>query len=623
MLGFVLVALVGLPAPQDTTTVDAPVYTNEAYGVSLPRPFDDWVFEPATDRQTTTVIFLPRDAAASTQLLGALGLTHFDRPVALARVANQRIESTWQRRLGPTFEVLVRDSLTVAGLPAVRVLMSGAMDHVALDVEEYMIARDSDLVLLQFRYPRGLPRDSIAEGYRRVIGGLKIRGSPPVEQALPPAFAESVAMAGVVPAGPWVVAAYEAVVRYDTQAVRADIAVKVDLVNTGTAPADSVALWIWPAFTLDSVRGLSGALALRRRGSVSWVHMAGAVDPQEGASLTVFYQVARGARPYPSPLLGLSASGAYFATGWLPRVEPAVDSAGQPLRQSRPAVTLSFDLPEGWSAVAQGHLSSNATSPGRRRMTWRTGDVVPALSVFALGPYRVIARRDSGVAVSVWLTPDDSLSSAAIDSLAGLVRSAWAFCGRAFGRLPLDEINVAVTDLPDVRGFVGTLLIPHPTQPGSASADSESAPVRLPTFTAVARELARSWWGGSVAAEGPASAWILESFPAWTADAAMGALLGDSLRQRSVREAEETWRTLFQDRDVPLARVPVSAASVGLLRSKGIAAIEAARRAAGDSQFREALLLLAVEHRNDWVSLQDALTAFGADAGTVLRPYLY
>jgi hypothetical protein len=99
-------------------------------------------------------------------------------------------------------------------------------------------------------------------------------------------------------------------------------------------------------------------------------------------------------------------------------------------------------------------------------------------------------------------------------------------------------------------------------------------------------------------------------------------LRGDTVRQRIVRDAEAGWRALPPSRDVPLSLAPQST-SADLLRSKGVAAIEAARRAAGESRFREALLLLAVEHRNSWITLDDVLAAFGPDAAAVLRTYLF
>jgi hypothetical protein len=623
MLGFVLAALVGLPAPQDTSTVDAPVYVNEAYGVSLPRPFDDWVFEPATDHQTTTVIFLPRSVPASEQFLGALGLTRFASPVALERVASQRVEGTWRGRLGRSFELLGRDSLSLAGWPAVRVLMSGAINHVAVDVEEYMVARDSDLILLQFRYPRGLPRDSIAAGYRRVVGGLRIRGATALAPPPPPALADSVAAAGVVPPSPWEAAAYDALVRFDAPRARADIAVRMDLVNSSVLAADSVAIWLWPAFVLDSVRGISTNWAVRTNGSVSWVRLPDAIQPLEGTSFTAFYHVERTDRPLPSRLLGIAPEGAYVATNWLPRVQPERDSAGQAVPEVRARMTLRFDLPAEWSAVAAGRLTSDATSLGRRRMTWRTDQMTPALPAFALGPYRVLTRREQGVAVSVWLTPVDSLSSPDVDSLAAAIRAAWGFCGRVFGRLPVDEVNVAATAGPGVHGFASLIMIRHPTGPTPSLSVSTLVNPRLPTFAALAREVARTWWGTSVAAAGTGSAWILESFPAWAAMATQAALQGDTVRVRLVREAEEEWRALPPGGDAPLSQIPVVEASTELLQSKGVAAIEAARRVAGEARFREALFALAVEHRNSWITIDDVLAALGPAAAAVLRPYLY
>jgi hypothetical protein len=623
MLGIVLAVLVSLPAPQDTATLDAPVYANEAYGVSVPRPFDDWVFEPGVGPQTATVIFHPRAAPLRNQLWGALILATFPSLVALRQVTDQRVAATWRRLLGRTYALLAGDSLAVDGLPAIRTLMSGAINHVALDVEEFTIARGSDLIILQLRYPRGLPRDSIAVGYRRVVGGLRIRGAPAPGPVTPPALADSVAAAGVVPESPWEAPAYDALVRYDAQQARADVAVRVDLVNTSATPADSVAIWLWPALALDSVRDVTANLALRTRGSVSWIRLPGVVQPQEATWFTVYYHAARGDGPLPARLLGITPAGAYFATDWLPRVQPVLDSAGQAVQETRARITLRFDLPEQWRAVAQGHLTSDVTSLGRRRMTWRTGDVIPAMAAFALGPYRVLTRREQGITVSVWLTPADSLPSPAIDALAASIQAAWSFCSRAFGRLPIGEINVTATDLSDVRGFDGLLLMGHPTAFTPPSPDSTPGHPWLPTFGVLAREVARTWWGNSAMAAGTGSAWILGSLPAWAAIAAQGVLQGDTVRQRLVREAEATWRAMPQGRDAPLSRIRVSETSAELLQSKGVAAVEAARRAAGEARFREALLLLAVDHRNSWVTLDDVLAALGPDAGAVLRPYLY
>jgi hypothetical protein len=619
MLGIALALLVGLPAPQDTATLDAPVYANETYGVSVPRPFDDWVFEPGVGPQTTTVIFHPRAALLRDQLWGALILADFPAPVELRRVTDQREAATWRRLLGRTYALIAGDSLTVDGLPAIRMLMSGAINHVALDVEEYTIARDSDLIILQLRYPRGLPRDSIAAGYRRVIGGLRIRGAPAPLAPPPPTLAESVARAGVVPRAPWEASAYDALVHYAAAEARADFAVRVDLVNTGPTPADSVAVWLWPAFTLDSVRGVGANLALRPRGSVAWVRLPGAVQPQEATSLTVHYHAA-GADRLPAPLLAFTQVGAYVATDWLPRVQPVQDSAGQIVQAARAGVTVRFDLPEEWRAVTQGHLSSDGVSQGRRRMTWRTGGVWPALPAFALGAYRVLTRPEQGITVSLWLTPADAPSSAAVDSLAISVRTAWSFCSQAFGTLPMSEINVVATDAANARGFAGLVFIGH--GPGPARPSSASNP-GLPDLPVLTRELARTWWGNSAAPAGAGSAWLLESFPAWAATAAQGVLQGDTVRQRLVREAEAGWRALPAGRDVPLTLSPASGTSADLLRSKGVAAIEAARRAAGEARFREALLLLGVEHRNSWITLDDVLAAFGSDAGAVLRAYLF
>jgi hypothetical protein len=166
-----------LALQQEPAVVDQPVYVNAHWGVSLRRLFDDWVFAPDSARGSTTIIFQPRNGSLGEQLWGALILSSWGRPVPLRQVASRRITSTWRSTLGGSFDLRARDSLDIDGFPAVHIVMSGVIGRTAVEVEEYLIARDSDLVALQFRYPRGLPRDSINAGYLRSLAGLTLRGA--------------------------------------------------------------------------------------------------------------------------------------------------------------------------------------------------------------------------------------------------------------------------------------------------------------------------------------------------------------------------------------------------------------------------------------------------------------
>jgi hypothetical protein len=177
-----------LALQQEPAVLDTAVYENAALRLAVPRPFPDWVFLPATERGTTTVIFQPRRAALSDQLWGALVVTSWGRRVPLREVADRRLRSTWRLTLGAGYRLLARDSLAVDGWPAVRLLVSGAIARAALEVEEYLVARDSVLIVLQLRYPRGVPRDSIATGYRRTVAGLRV-GRTEVAAPAPPATA--------------------------------------------------------------------------------------------------------------------------------------------------------------------------------------------------------------------------------------------------------------------------------------------------------------------------------------------------------------------------------------------------------------------------------------------------
>jgi hypothetical protein len=252
---FCLVAAAAVP--QDPGTLDVPVYRNTAFGVVLPRPFPDWVFSPGGTAQTTTVLFHPRQASLREQLWGALVLTAFDGPVPLNAVADQRIQSTWQPALGRSFAVLTRDSLQIAGFPALHVVMSGAVNRLAVDVEEYFIARGTDLVILQFRYPRGLPRDSIAAGYQHAFDGLQLRRddelSAPSVAVTPRVISEAVSLAASNAAAerdesaenrrlagsPWRPRAYEALVRFDPENARVDFSVRIEVVNDDVRRGDA------------------------------------------------------------------------------------------------------------------------------------------------------------------------------------------------------------------------------------------------------------------------------------------------------------------------------------------------------------------------------------------------
>ncbi len=104
---------------------------------------------------------------------GAVILTSYPGRASLKQVAEQRVQVAWRPQLGDSFALLGRDSLGIVGYPAIHLSVSGTIGQVALRVEEYVIARRRDLIVLQFRYPRAAPYDSIAVGYRRVLDGLR------------------------------------------------------------------------------------------------------------------------------------------------------------------------------------------------------------------------------------------------------------------------------------------------------------------------------------------------------------------------------------------------------------------------------------------------------------------
>ncbi len=562
MIAAALCFLVGAAVPQDPGLLDAPVYRDEAFGVALPRPFPDWVFSSGSSRGTSTVIFHPRDLPLGEQLWGALVLTSFDEPVRLAELAERRVQETWRPSLGRTFRVLARDSLVLARLPAYHIVVAGAVDRVAVDVEEYFVARGADLVILQFRYPHGSPRDSLARGYRRVIDGLTVRAPPGDEAPLPaaalltPPDAEEEAAAESALAGsPWRLCSCDAVVRFDPEAVRTDVSVRLDIANEGARVRDSLALALPWTLLLDGVRSATGApLAFRTDGDVAWVRLPEGVAPLASGAVSVSMHAPAGTSA--PPLVAVTVEGAHILDDWPPRVESSVDSAGAPRAPSRPGCTLHFDLPPEFTAIAAGRLAADFVSEGRRRTTWTTGRGSAPAPEFVIGRFRRgTVRQGTLVTIRTWLdSADSSVTPSRADTIADVAMEAWRFFTGAFGRLAVDDAYLLVADL-ERQGTAGaTLLLPV-----DAPDDSVRAAV------------ARVWWGSAVRFVGAGAQWLADALPSWSVLLYHESTDGDSTLWHAFRAAAEA--------------------------NGRVAALEAIRRTLGESAFRAALRRFFLEHR--------------------------
>jgi hypothetical protein len=589
VIAVLLGLLVGTVGTQDPGALDVPVYRNAAFGVALPRPFPDWVFSPGGTPRTTTVLFHPRQGSLRQQLWGALVLTAFDGPAPLDAVADQRVQSTWRPALGRTFAVLTRDSLRIAGFPALHLVMSGAVNRLAVDVEEYFIARGTDLVILQFRYPRGLPRDSIAAGYQRAFDGLELRrGEPAAEPAVAaePAAAprrdegaENRRLAG----SPWRPRAYDALVRFESRTARADFSVRMEVVNDDILPNDSIPFAIpWP-FRLDGARSATGRAMVVRDPAAPVVRLTQPVDPQAAITITVTFHLtpALAAAVDAATAPAASSAGVRCLADWLPWVTARADSAGRALDRPAARYTLRFDVPEDVTAIAAGRVATDVSVAGRRRMTWLTEAPSQNEPAFVVGRLRRIAMRTAPtLTIRVWSPVSDSARAAAVSgTLVGSVREAWLFYGRVFGRLSTEDVDVVVDDFPSAR-VSGTTLFLSP----AVQADS----VRI--------AVARMWWGETVHINGPGARWLEDGLATWSAFQFRAAVEGDSVRERLTRAAAE--------------------------RREPVAALETARRAVGDARFRTAVRAFFLGHRHEPATAEDLLALLGGRGSSVLTSFL-
>ena len=469
-------------------------------------------------------------------------------------------------------------------------------------MEEYFIARGNDLVILQFRYPRGLPRDSIAAGYQHAFDGLEFRRddqAPARTAAVTPsvivepaslAVSDSVAerderdenrrLAG----SSWRPRAYEALVRFDPDGARVDFSVRIEVVNDDVRPRDSLALVVRRPFRLDGARSATGQPLAIGDPAAPTVRLPQLVAPQAATAITVAFHLTSApaaAATDAVSALAVSREGVRCLADWLPRVAAWTDSAGRTLAPLAARLTVRFDVPDDFTAISAGRLAADFTAGDRRRVTWLAENNAPSVPAFVVGRLRRVAMRATpALTIRVWAPePDSARAAATTGALVGTVQDAWAFYSRAFGRLTVEDVDVALADVPDARAAGATLFL-------SPAAPADSVRVAV----------ARIWWGETVRLAGPGARWLADALSAWSVLQLRAATEGDSVRQRLVRAAES--------------------------RPEPVAALEAARRAVGDARFRTAVRAFFLEYRRTPATGADFLALLGADGSSALTPFL-
>jgi hypothetical protein len=467
--------------------------------------------------------------------------------------------------------------------------MSGAVNRLAVDVEEYFIARGTDLVILQFRYPRGLPRDSIAAGYQHAFDGLEIRrtesAAAPLAVVAAPATeaerderAENRRLAG----SSWRPRAYEALVRFDPAVARVDFSVRIEVVNDDVRSRDSLAIVVRRPFRLDGARSATGQPLTIGDQAAPTVRLPQPVAPQAATAITVmFHLTAAAASADSAAALVVSGAGVRCFSDWLPMVAAWADSAGRALPPLVARLTVRFDLPEDFTAISAGRLAADFTAGDRRRVTWLTEDNSPAVPAFVVGKLRRVAMRTTPeLTIRVWAPePDSARAAATAGALVETARDAWAFYSQAFGRLTVEDVDIALSDVPEARAAGATLFL-------SPAAPADSVRVAV----------ARIWWGETVRFAGSGARWLADALSAWSVFQLRAATEGDSVRQRLVRAAES--------------------------RREPVAALEAARRAIGDARFRTAVRAFFLEHRRTPATTADFQALLGVAGSSALAPII-
>jgi hypothetical protein len=354
------------------------------------------------------------------------------------------------------------------------------------------------------------------------------------------------------------------------------VVARLEAVNEDVRARDTLVVALRGRLTIDSVRGATGRVFAGATGPLVTLLLPQPVEALAPTAVTVFYRLPDSGREMRAP--GARATDAGHTVDWLPILEPRVDSAGFALPKRVVRRSARFDLPTGFTAVTAGRLAVDFTANGRRQMAWVTDDDPADASGFVVGRLqRVLLRPGPLVSIRVWLDPalGATVQEGRSGEIADAVLEAWTFYTRAFGRVAYEDAEV-------VLGEVGQAAV-------------AGATLFLSPFTtreAVRESVARVWWGQTVWFAGSGAEWLVRALPRWSALALTAALDGDSVRQRIVRESEA--------------------------EGGEVSALEAARRAAGDSRFRAALREFFLNYRHRSASLADLRAAIGAEGSGAL-----
>jgi hypothetical protein len=263
---------------------------------------------------------------------------------------------------------------------------------------------------------------------------------------------------------------------------------------------------------------------------------------------------------------------------------------------------VTAELPEGWDAVVEGRRVSREETRGKVLVTHESE--LPLFGVhLAAGRWVHVERRHGDVGVAALLKEGDR------DRAEALIASAIRYLDRHAERFgPFAWPRLTVAESPDGRGagLPGIVLLGR----------NEMMPPAV-REVALARYVARSWWGGAVHVDASGGDWS-EGLAAYVADHEAKRLAGPEAAQEYRRDIARSYTTVATSGgDVSLGRIrretPLPAAAIA--RDKGLMVFHMLERRLGPSAFRDALRRFYRTNRHRRASWGAVRAAFSAEAG--------
>jgi hypothetical protein len=305
---------------------------------------------------------------------------------------------------------------------------------------------------------------------------------------------------------------------------------------------------------------------------------------------------------------------ASWVEGWYPVVN---DGPGMiaPFTAKSIAIrgTTTFDLPDGWVAITDGHLARREQRDNRGIEVWNLGET-PVARSFVAGPYSPSEIEVNGRRIRTYLSGTHPLDS---DRMVQLLTSILQALEGRLGPYPFS--GYGVVEIPD-----GTASWGAASQQTFIMATSESFDFEHGNVPLWAHEICHGWWGNTVGTSGPGHKMAGEALAQFGAVIALEELEGtDAMLEflefsRSGYSVNQCARGYFalskQGVDHSLATLGDSELSSKhshhLADSKGMWVYHMLRRLLGNEVFFGVLRGLITDYAGQEMSLNNVRSAF-------------